>query len=194
MTETNPQEPITPEQKWAAVGFGLVILLFGVFALYSLLDETLALMLSTPQPLTVTAAAEIATEENQYVRLEEAVFLCDRVEYREGRSSTSFTDTRYTDIWLTDEDRTAAVFASFSGRRDCDQLMSGEPSGYLRTAERLPRTAGVPPLGESVTYLELCGYCGRSNSIALIIVFSIMIVLGGVMAYAGFSRPVAAAD
>ena len=70
--------------------------------------------------------------------------------------------------------------------------MNRELSGYLRTADRLPRTAGLPPLSlrDDIDYLELCGYCGRSNSLAAIVGMSILMLLGGVFTYSGLSRPV----
>jgi hypothetical protein len=193
MTEDKPQNTITIGQKRASIGFGLVLVAFGLFALFSLLRESLPLIFSSPQQLTIAQAAEIATEDNSYVQLEDAVYLCDRLEYRMGRSSsTNSTDTRYTDIWLTDEANTVAVFASFSGRRDCEWIMERDLSGFLRTADTLPRTAGVPPfsLQGEMAYLELCAYCGRVNSIGVMIAMLLVTAFGGLSMFAGFARPV----
>lgn len=172
------------------MGFGAVLVVFGAFALGAIIIRTTGL-LSEPQPLTLAEAAEVATSDNIYVTLQDGDVLCDRLEYREGRSSsTNATDTRYTDVWLTNEAATVGVFASYSGRLTCEDIIERPKRGYLRTATRLPRTAGTPPLGDAADYLELCGYCGTSNSVTLMAVFGIMIALGGFMIYGALTRPV----
>lgn len=191
MTEPTPQT-ITKEQKRAALIFGAVMMVFGVAAMLSILFDPVGLF-ARPQQVTLEEAAAIATNDNTYVEISEAEVLCDRLDYREGRSSsTGTTETRYTDVWLVNADESVGVFASYSGRLTCEDIENQPVSGFMTQVGRsLPSTAGRAPLDSDATYLELCAYCGTSNSIALVIVFTILIGLGGLMVYGALTRPVA---
>ena len=99
MTENDAPQTITAGQKWASLILGGAMLLGGVVGLASLLRDSVALIFTPPQQVTFVQASEIATEDNIYVELQDAVYLCDRLEHREGpSSSTGTTDIRYTDI------------------------------------------------------------------------------------------------
>lgn len=127
--------------------------------------------------------------------LEDAQIVCDRVNYRMGRSaSTGTPETRYTDVWLTNDAETVAVFASFSGRLNCDDIRERSLTGFVKTVgNTLPRTASPLLFGGQVDMLEFCGYCGSINNQLMVGVFIFLIGLGALSLYAGLTRPVAPA-
>ena len=57
-----------------------------------------------------------------------------------------------------------------SGETDCDALEATELSGYLTrmsatTQQNLTDEARLARFFDATTFLEICGYCGQSNSL-----------------------------
>jgi hypothetical protein len=201
MSETIPETPadsppkrtpaVTKRQRMIAVLVGVALIIFALWGASTILLTGGGIPL-VPQDLTLIEANEVASENNTYVNLQDAVVLCDTLEYRTGRSSSTNTiETRYTFVWMVDTDREVGVFAQYSGRTTCEAIQEGGISGYLtRAVDTLPREASPLPLGRGADYMELCTYCGPLNSLGMVALFAVMVLAGIFAIYRGLTLPI----
>jgi len=190
-TQSTPlmKRPITKQQRNALYILGAALMIFGIIATGGLVLDGIPLSVQT---LTISEANDIATARNTYVNLQDVTVLCNSLEYRRGRSSsTNSTETRYTFIWMTDPSAGIGVFAQYSGRATCDDIQSQDITGYLtRAGDTLPSEASPLPFGSSGEYMELCAFCGLGNSLGLLILFPLLAIAGIFLLYRGNTAPI----
>lgn len=173
--------------RWLMLPGGF-FLFFGLYISAFLIPDVIK-AISGPQALTLEAAAEVAGEEQTYARLEDGAWDCDTLTPVRGlapahrRYELVREETKFTEIFWTDDTGEIVVFVTLSGEVECDDLAGEVPSGYLYTMNnatrreltndaRLARFIAVEHL------LEFCGYCGRENSL-IGAAFGSVFTLGG---------------
>ncbi len=160
--------------------FGLVFaLLFGALAIASLRDVNR--MPSSPQSVSISDATALAASANGqqlWVRIEDALLDCDTLIYRRVGSNTR------TDILVTDEPMTDVVVAEFSGRLTCEQLLQRDLSGMLSKMSdrryqqfRKLNEFDLADYPSDAAFMDLCAYCGRSNSQLGVVVGAVLAVV-----------------
>jgi len=170
------------------LGVGIVLLLFGLYISAFLVPDVIRTM-SGPQPMTLAEAANAATTERTYARLEGGSWECDTLTPVEGLSPSHRRyevlreEIKTTEIFFTDAAREVVAFVTLSGEVECDELSEELPSGYLyamstRTRQELTDDARLARYTDASHFLEFCGYCGRDNSM-IGAVFGIVFTLGG---------------
>lgn len=178
----NPQQA----GRWM-IGGGVFFLLFGLYISAFLIPDVIGSWAGA-QPMSLGEAAKVASDEQVYARLTDGRWDCDTLTYVEGYSpshrygSALEEDTKVTEIFFTDAAREIVVFIAMSGEQDCDDLPN-MPAGYLyemqnRTERDLTNEARLARYFDADTFLEMCGYCGRDNSL-IGAGFGVASVLGG---------------
>jgi len=190
-TTTKQKRAITRQQRTATIILGVGLIIFAIWAGIGIVSDGVPL---TTQTLTISEANDIASDANTHVKLQEVNVLCDTLEYRQGRSSSTHSvETRYTYVWMIDAnvDESVAVFAQYSGRTTCDDIQAQDISGFLTTVgDTLPREAIPLPFGQGAAYMELCTYCNATNSQGMLLLFAAMILFGVVAIYRGLTLPI----
>ncbi|MEL6310691.1 MAG: hypothetical protein AAFN11_05170 [Chloroflexota bacterium] len=173
--EKRSAEDVSPQSTAkGAMGLGVAFLLFGLYVSAFLVPDVINAWAGA-QPLSLVDAAKVASDEQTYARLTDGSWDCDTLTYVEGYSpshrygSPLEEDTKVTEIFFTDEGQDIVVFITMSGERDCDDLPNA-PSGYLyemqnRTERELTNDARLARYFDADSLLEMCGYCGRDNSL-----------------------------
>ena len=157
-------------QKRILIISGVVLTLFSVYLLAFLLPDFLR-SVAGPAPMTLSEAAEIATDENRYVALTDGAWECDTISYISGySSSTRRIETRSTEIFAVNPSGSAVALVLLSGKVGCDDLDDIPLEGYLTrmTPERQQELTNEVRLARFIngeSYVELCGFCGTTNSL-----------------------------
>ena len=104
------------------------------------------------------------------------------------------TTTRYTEAFRTDETGSVVLLARMSGEMSCADLEAAGLSGYLTrmSAERrqeLTNEARLARFFEAEHFLEICGYCGTTNSLLGAGVGLLLAVGGTVLIGIGLKKP-----
>lgn len=168
---------------------GILFVLFGIYVSIFLIPDVIQTA-SGPQSLTLEEAAEVANEERTYVQLTDGTWDCDTVVYALGlapmynRYDRLETETKSTEIFLTGDDNEVVVLVVLSGEVECADVSDTLPAGYLyamsdSTRQELTNDARLARYFMTDTFIELCGYCGRDNSL-IGAVFGVISILSGV--------------
>ena len=159
-------------------------LFFSIYLLIFLLPDFIR-SLAGPEPMTLSQAAERATDENLYVLLADGSWECETIDYVIGYSSTSAdrVDTKFTEIFVTNPSGAVVVLAQMSGELECADFDGREIVGYLTrmTADQQQDLTNEVRLARFIngeTYLELCGFCGQTNSL-IGTLFGLAFFMGG---------------
>jgi hypothetical protein len=181
--QSAPTKPTAKRRTVLIIGG--VVLAFSVYLLAFLVPDVLATV-SGAETMTLAHAAEVATDESIYVRIEDGIWDCDTITYVRGRSSTNSlkTTTRSTEIFLADDKSEIVVLASMSGEMTCGDFDGRIPVGYLTqmsSAEQqtLTNEARLARFFDANSFLALCGYCGTENSM-IGAIFGVVIAVAGI--------------
>lgn len=176
---------------------GGVMLVFSIYLLVFLVPDLIRAA-AGPEGMTLARAADIASEESTYARLEDGRWQCDTIEYIRGMSSSGTRQivTRYTEVFYTDATKPeqTVVLVSLSGEVDCAELESLVPEGYLTRMssgdrQALTNEARLARYFAATDFLSFCGYCGEENSF-IGVVFGVIFAVGGfVVLMMGFRMP-----
>ncbi|PDV99672.1 hypothetical protein [Candidatus Chloroploca asiatica] len=165
-------------QRWLP-WMGLILLVVGLYVSAFLIPD-LVETAAGPQQLTLDEAANVASATRTYARIEEGAWDCETLQQVQGLSATSIRygfgplnereETKYTEVFFTDNARDVVVFVTLSGDVQCDDLTRQWPTGYLYmmndgTRQALTNEARLARYFTTDTFLEFCGYCGRQNSL-----------------------------
>ena len=184
------QEQIDSHQslgRWLCY-LGIVLFLFGAYVSAFLIPDVIRTA-SGPQAMSLSEATEVANSEQTYARIEGGAWDCDTVTYVEGLSGSQLSygrfreETKYTEIFYTDDTQDVVVFVTLSGEVDCDDIAGDDPAGYLYSMsndmqQELTNEARLARYFNTNTFLEFCGYCGRDNSM-IGAGFGLAFLLGG---------------
>lgn len=174
---------------------GGVLLFVGLYVSVFLIPDVIK-SASGPQSMTLAEAAQVANTVQTYARLEDGSWDCDTLTHVIGfapshrRYEIMREETKFTEIFFTDELEATVVFVSLSGEVDCADLDGEVPAGYLYamsddTREELTNDARLARYFDTDTFLEFCGYCGRENSL-IGAIFGVVFTLSGIaMIYFG---------
>jgi len=173
--------------RWMVVA-GFIMLFFGVYISAFLIPDVLQ-SAGGPQSLPLEKAARAAGEERIYARVEDGNWDCDTLKHVEGLSASSQRygglreEVKTTEIFFTNGSDEVVVFVTLSGEVECDELTGESPSGYLyamssSTRQELTNDARLARYFAADSFLELCGYCGRDNSLIGAVFGVVFLVLG----------------
>jgi hypothetical protein len=150
---------------------GVALFAFAIYLLAFLLPDFIRSSVG-PQPMTMADAAATAGASNSYVALTDGAWNCDTITYLRGRSTSNraVTTTRFTEVFRTDETGAVVMLVSLSGEVGCDELPDGNVAGYLQrmSADReqdLRNEVRLARFIYATDYLQLCAYCGPTNSL-----------------------------
>jgi hypothetical protein len=146
--------------------------------------------------MSLAEAADVANADATYARIEDGKWDCDTLQLVRGRSVASFRygpyreETRFTEVFYTDDSREVVVFVTLSGEVECADLAEEQPTGYLyamqgNTEQALTNEARLARYFDTDDFLEFCGYCGRENSMIGAVFGVAFVVLGGVLLAGG---------
>lgn len=192
MTNSNLTEEQLAAQRTLQRGLpilGAVLLVLGLYISAFLIPDVVKTAVG-PQVLSLTEAAQLAAEEPLYARIQGGAWDCETLQQVRGLSATALRygrvreETRYSDVFFTDDTRAVVVFVTLSGAVTCDDLARQWPEGYLYamsgdTRQELTNEARLARYFTTETFLEFCGYCGRQNSL-IGAVFGVVFTLGGI--------------
>lgn len=183
--------------KRSVMIIGIVVLGFGLYLSAFLVPDVIR-SASGPENITLIQAAEIANDQSTYVKIEDAIWNCETIEYVRGPSSsgTRQITTRFTEIFLTDESNPEqiVVLAKMSGELECSDFETAEFAGYLTQMssskqQELIDEARLALYYDAAHFMELCGYCRQENSL-IGAVFGVVITIAGLFILGlGFRLP-----
>lgn len=169
---------------------GGLALLFGVYVLAFLIPDTIK-SLSGPEYVAIAQAGDSASSSAIYAEIEGGVWHCDTIEYIKGWSSSSTTAgrrtivTKNTEIFLTDAENlpNVVMLVTESGEKSCEDFQKTTLDGHLKrmssgTQQELANEVRLAQFPGATTYLEMCSYCGPTNS-AIGVGFGVVAVIGG---------------
>lgn len=179
-------------KRWLPI-MGIGLLLVGLYLSVFLLPDTIETM-SGPQTMSLAEAAVVAGTERTYASIEGGAWDCETLKQVRGVSATSLRygfgplitreETRYSEVFFTDNSREVVVFVTLAGEVTCDDLKQQWPIGYLYnmnegTRRDLTNEARLARYFTTDTFLEFCGYCGQQNSL-IGALFGVVFVISGV--------------
>lgn len=180
--------------------WALVLLAFAGYLLAFLLPDFVRSSRG-PQSWTMTEAAARATETDAYVTIPDGEWMCETITYLRGPSGSNRlqTTTRYTEVFRTDASGAVVVLAKLSGEVECPELLEMELSGYVQRMsaarqQELRNEARLARFFNATSFLEICGYCGPTNSLIGVLFGSGFALAGIVMLVWGFRMKRAASD
>lgn len=189
---SNQTEKEKRQGRFATLALGWPLLLLGIYIQIFLVPDFVR-SLAGPEPTSLAQAAEIEADVSRYVSFTDGSWDCDTIEVIRGRSSSTSGQTdRLTEAFYTNDGGSVLVLVQMSGRWDCAELQAVDPlSGYLEraTSSRVDDLTNDVRLARFINrqhVLELCGYCGTTNSLGGLIASVIMVILGGGFLYAGY--------
>lgn len=192
MTEspkTEKQVKLKQQQaRWFLI-IGIVVLLFGLYISAFMIPDTIN-SLSGPQSMTLSESRQIASTEWTYALIEDGTWDCDTLyavrglSARHGRYGSLKEETKFTEIFFTDNTQDVVMLVTLSGEQDCNDIVEQQPTGYLYsmddgTKQELINDARLARYFDTDTFLEFCGYCGGSNSL-IGAVFGIFFMVCGI--------------
>ena len=147
------------------------LLLFATYLLAFLLPDFIRTAVG-PQHMTMAQAAESASETDAYIAISDGTWECNTIEYVRGRSTTGTTRqiTRFTEVFRTNDSGQVVLLATMSGEMDCAELQATDLAGYLQRMssdreQELINEVRLARFIHATTFLEICGYCGPTNSL-----------------------------
>ncbi len=150
---------------------GVVLIAFAIYLLAFLLPDFIRSSIG-PQPMTMAEAAATATESDRYVAITDGQWNCETIQLVRGRSSTDRNDviTRFTEVFRTNESGTVVLLATMSGEVNCAGLEATALAGYLQRItpareQELINEVRLARFINATDFLEICGYCGPTNSL-----------------------------
>lgn len=164
----------------------VLFILFGIYVLAFLIPDVLDIA-SGPQEMTVSEAAERASDTRLYASLTDGDWICGSIVHVEGPSGSDFVTgrriprTRYTEVIVGDSQREIAVWTRLSGEVDCEELQVMQPTGYIYALNGNPsgrNTISRDLIRSADTVVELCGYCGLENSTIGLVFGAVSAILG----------------
>jgi hypothetical protein len=166
MTTTHPTNP-----RRTILIAGVILLLFATYLLAFLLPDFIRTAVG-PKQLTMAQAAETASETDAYIAISDGAWECDTIEYVRGRSSTNSLreTTRFTEVFRTNGNGMVVLLATMSGEVDCAELQATDLAGYLQRMspereQELINEVRLARFINATVFLEICGYCGPTNSL-----------------------------
>jgi hypothetical protein len=168
---------------------GAVLLVLGLYISAFLIPDVIKTA-AGPQRLSLAQAAQLAGDEPLYARIEGGAWDCETLQQVRGLSATALRygrmseETRYAEVFFTDDTRDVVVFVTLGGAVTCEDLARQWPEGYLYamnsdTRQELTNEARLARYFTTETFLEFCGYCGQQNSL-IGAVFGVVFTLGGI--------------
>ncbi|MEM7115259.1 MAG: hypothetical protein AAF614_22655 [Chloroflexota bacterium] len=161
----------SPNRKRNVLILAAMILLFAVYLLAFLLPDFIRTV-AGPREVTMAQAAELASDDDAYVTILDGSWDCETIKLVRGPSATNTRreTTRATEVFLTNEAGTVVLLATMSGESDCAELQTAVLSGYLNkmTPEQeqdLINEVRLARFINATTFLEMCGFCGPTNSL-----------------------------
>ena len=174
---------------------GGVLLFCALYLLVFLVPDAIQ-ALAGPTSMSLGEAADVATAATTYATIADGAWDCATLSYVRGPSSSDRlrTITRYTEAFRTDKSGRIVLLARMSGEMSCADLEATELSGYLTrmSAERrqeLTNEARLARFFEAEHFLEICGYCGATNSLLGTGAGLLLAVGGGVLIVIGLRKP-----
>lgn len=172
--------------------FGIILLMLGL-AISAVLIPDVIETAAGPQVLTLSQAAAVANAQRTYARIEDGAWDCETLNVVRGISANALRygyireETRYSEVFFTDNLRAVVVFVTLSGGVTCDDLSRQWPAGYLYamhddTRQELTNEARLARYFTTDTFLELCGYCGQDNS-SIGVVFGLIFIVWGLIMF-----------
>lgn len=147
------------------------LLFFAIYLLAFLLPDFIRTAVG-PQQMTMSQAAETASETDTYIAISDGTWECDTIEYVRGRSSTDSNrlTTRFTEVFRTNGNGTVVLLATMSDEVDCAELQATDLAGYLqrmspKREQELINEVRLARFINATVFLEICGYCGPTNSL-----------------------------
>lgn len=147
------------------------LLLFATYLLAFLLPDFIRTAVG-PQQMTMAQAAESATDTDAYVAISDGTWECDTIQYVRGRSTTGSRReiTRATELFRTSDNGKVVLLATMSGEMDCAELQATSLAGYLQRMgpereQELINEVRLARFINATVFLEMCGYCGPTNSL-----------------------------
>lgn len=147
------------------------VLFFAAYLLAFLLPDFIRTV-AGPRTITMGQAAEIASHDDDYVTITDGAWECETIELVRGRSATNSLaeTTRFTEVFRTNEGGSVVLLATMSGELDCGELETAVLTGYLN---RIPPEKEQELINEvrlarfinATVFIEMCGYCGPTNSL-----------------------------
>ena len=172
------------QQRRTLLITGIALLLFALYLLAFLVPDFIKSAIG-PESMTVAHAAEVATGDSQYAALEDGVWHCDTIERIRGVSTSSRTTiiTRNTEIFLTGADNKVVVLVTASGEKSCEDFETSELDGYLTRMssskqQELTNEVRLAQFYDATDYLEMCDYCGPTNSL-IGVIFGVVFAASG---------------
>lgn len=163
---------------------GFVALAFAAYLLAFLLPDFIRTV-GGPRQVTPTEAAEIAADDDVYVAITDGRWDCETITYVTGPSGSDVSriDTRFTEVFMTGETGRVVILAQLSGEVDCEELQTMELKGYLNRMlpdqeQELINEVRLARFINASVFLEMCGYCGPSNSL-IGTLFGFFFAIGG---------------
>ncbi|MFK7801621.1 MAG: hypothetical protein AB8G95_08325 [Anaerolineae bacterium] len=175
MTQSAPNSDPAKQKRTLLIAGG-VCLFFSIYLLIFLLPDFIK-SLAGPELMTLAQAAEQAKEESlaeasMYVSFTDGEWQCDTIKYVIGYTSTGSDriETQATELFLTNASGEVVVLAQMSGELDCADFDGLSAEGYVTkmTSDRQQELTNDVRLARFINgenYLELCGYCGQTNSL-----------------------------
>lgn len=149
------------------------LLLFSIYLLAFLLPDFMRTAVG-PQQMTMTQAAESASDSDAYIAISDGAWECDTIEYVRGRAASNTGTrreiTRFTEVFRTNDSGKVVLLATMSGEMDCAELQATDLAGYLQRMspereQELINEVRLARFINATTFLEICGYCGPTNSL-----------------------------
>ncbi len=191
---TPTSSPLDPRlTRRTLLVLGWLALLFGVYLLVFLVPDVVRTA-GGPESMTLAEAAATADSDQTYARLTDGAWDCDTITHvRTYSSSQRRLKVSHTEVFLTDGRAPAqhVVFVTFSGEKDCSDLETVHPDGYLKrmssgTQQELTNEARLARYYDATDLMELCAYCGQENSLIGTVFGFVMTGMGVVMLAFGY--------
>ncbi|MBI1297847.1 hypothetical protein GC175_23170 [bacterium] len=200
MTKSNLTEEQLTARRTLQRGLpilGSVLLVLGLYVSAFLIPDVIKTA-AGPQRLSLQQAAQLAGDDPLYARIEGGAWDCETLQQVRGLSATALRygrmreETRYAEVFFTDDTRAVVVFVTLGGAVTCDDLARQWPEGYLYamnsdTRQELTNEARLARYFTTETFLEFCGYCGRQNSL-IGAVFGVVFTLAGIVMLIAWRR------
>jgi hypothetical protein len=170
VTRVAIQDPIG--KLLALIGGGAIVVVFGYFGIDAWRDYRS--FEDAPRQLTMHAAVDASESSRQWVALRGGAWRCDAL-MTNVPGGLAFVPA------IVDDG--SIVVARFDHSIDCESVTAAPMTGVLETMDanraRDLRSAGLDlPAGARLRTLDVCDFCGRSNSRLGVIMCALFVLLG----------------